>query len=40
MENVLEELKRSFGSGLEIWTYTDLIKKMESTIRNLEKLNE
>lgn len=31
------ELRRSLSSGLEIWTYTDLLYKIDSTIKNLEK---
>jgi hypothetical protein len=30
------ELKKSFNSILEIWTYTDLRNKLSSTIKNLE----
>jgi len=31
-----KELKKSLSSGLEIWTYTDLYNKIDSTIQNLE----
>lgn len=33
----LQELRKSLSSNLEIWTYTDLVKKLESTIINLEQ---
>jgi len=33
-------LLRSLGSSLEIWTYTDLLNKLESTIENLERIKE
>jgi hypothetical protein len=33
----LREFRKSLSSGLEIWTYTDLLHKINSTIRNLEK---
>lgn len=36
-KNNLQELRKSLSSNLEIWTYTDLVKKMESTIINLEQ---
>lgn len=36
-----EELKKSFNSVLEIWTYTDLQNKLDATISNLKlKCNE
>jgi hypothetical protein len=35
-----ENLVRSFGSGLEIWTYTELINKLDATIQNLERIKE
>jgi len=33
----LRELRRSLSANLEIWTYTDLVRKLESTITNLEQ---
>lgn len=33
-------LLRSLGSSLEIWTYTDLLNKLNSTIENLERIKE
>ncbi len=32
----LRELRKALSSNLEIWTYTDLIRKIDSTIKNLE----
>jgi uncharacterized protein YaaR (DUF327 family) len=32
----LRELRKSLSSGLEIWTYSDLYNKIDSTIQNLE----
>jgi len=32
----LREIKRCLSSNLEIWTYTDLLNKLDSTIKNLE----
>ena len=34
------DLKKSFNSILEIWTYTDLRNKLFSTIKNLEHTEE
>ena len=34
------DLKKSFNSILEIWTYTDLRNKLSSTIKNLEHEEE
>jgi hypothetical protein len=34
------ELRKSLSSNLEIWTYTDLFYKIDSTINNLEKNKE
>lgn len=31
----LKEIRKSFNSILEIWTYTDLLMKLDSTIKNL-----
>jgi hypothetical protein len=31
------DLKKSLSSNLEIWTYTDLVDKLDSTIDNLER---
>lgn len=33
----LHELRRSLSANLEIWTYTDLLYKVDSIIKNLEK---
>lgn len=33
----LRSLRNSLNSSLEIWTYTDLINKLDSTIKNLER---
>lgn len=35
-ENNLKYLRQSLNSNLEIWTYTDLINKLDATIENLE----
>jgi hypothetical protein len=35
--NRLKEVRSSFNSNLEIWTYTDLLMKLDSTIRNLKE---
>ena len=32
----LRELRKSLSSSLEIWTYSDMINKLDSTIQNLE----
>jgi len=34
---ILREFRRSLSSNLEIWTYTDLLNKIDSIIKNLEK---
>lgn len=31
------QLKRSLSSDLEIWTYNDLVHKIDATIENLER---
>lgn len=36
----LRELRRSLSSNLEIWTYTDLLHKIKSVIKNLENRNQ
>lgn len=35
--NNLREFRNSLNSNLEIWTYTDLFNKIDSTIKNLEQ---
>jgi hypothetical protein len=35
-----ENLVRSLNSGLEIWTYTELLNKLDATIQNLERIRE
>lgn len=35
-----ENLVRSLGSTLEIWTYSELLNKLSSTIENLERIKE
>lgn len=35
-----ENLVRSLGSVLEIWTYSELLNKLDSTIENLERIKE
>lgn len=35
-----ENLLRSFNSNLEIWTYTELLNKLDATIQNLERIKE
>lgn len=35
-----ENLVRSLNSGLEIWTYTELLNKLDATIKNLEKIRD
>lgn len=35
-----ENLVRSLNSGLEIWTYTELLNKLDATIQNLERIKE
>jgi len=35
-ENHFSSLRRSFSNSLEIWTYSDLIQKLETTITNLK----
>lgn len=35
-----ENLVRSLGSTLEIWTYSELLNKLGSTIENLERIKE
>lgn len=35
-----KNLVRSLGSTLEIWTYSELLNKLESTIENLESIKE
>jgi len=32
----LREFRKSLSANLEIWTYTDLLRKIDSTIKNLE----
>lgn len=34
-ENHFSSLKENFGNSLELWTYTDLIRKLGTTIKNL-----
>lgn len=34
-ESHFSSLKKSFSSSLELWTYTDLIEKLDTTIKNL-----
>jgi len=35
-----ENLLRSLNSSLEIWTYTELLNKLDATIQNLERIKE
>lgn len=35
-----ENLVRSLGSDFEIWTYTELLNKLDATIQNLERIKE
>lgn len=35
-----ENLVRSLNSSLEIWTYTELLNKLDATIANLERIKE
>jgi len=35
-----DNLVKSLNSGLEIWTYTELLNKIDATISNLERINE
>ncbi len=35
-----ENLVRSLNSGLEVWTYTELLNKLDATIQNLERIKE
>ncbi|MBD3299924.1 MAG: DUF4263 domain-containing protein, partial [Candidatus Moranbacteria bacterium] len=36
-EEYFRNLKNNFSNILEIWTYSDLIEKLETTIKNLEE---
>lgn len=35
-----ENLVRSLNSSLEVWTYTELLNKLDSTIHNLERIKQ